>query len=241
MGATLEALHNLQTTQRKLSALQSKIESKERTARTHQKKAALLEQEIARKKEEIKQQQLAMARLELDIKSREAEIAKHREALNRSKTNKEYAALLTQINLSKADTTKLEDQLLEMMGRLEQYRTQESEFRVLKDREQELLETHTKEVDKFKEGTRAELEMLEAQRVEVASKVPASALQVFERTSERHDGEAMALVVQPHPKRQELMCEGCNMSVTLEQYVSLQGRDEVQLCNSCGRILYVEK
>jgi predicted nucleic acid-binding Zn-ribbon protein len=43
-----------------------------------------------------------------------------------------------------------------------------------------------------------------------------------------------------HPKRDEYLCSGCNMKVTLEVINALQTRDELQTCKVCGRILYWE-
>ena len=65
-------------------------------------------------------------------------------------------------------------------------------------------------------------------------------LSTFQRACERHDGEAMAIVERVHPKRSEYVCSGCNMSVTLEIVNALQSRDEIQTCQICSRILYIE-
>ena len=43
-----------------------------------------------------------------------------------------------------------------------------------------------------------------------------------------------------NPKRDEFICGGCNMAVTLETVNSLRTRDEVVQCNICGRILFFE-
>ena len=87
---------------------------------------------------------------------------------------------------------------------------------------------------------RIELEALGRERTEAASAVPSSTLSIFDRVAERHDGEALARVIQPHPKRQEFMCDGCNMSVTLEQFVTLRAGTDIQVCNSCGRVLFLD-
>ena len=48
----------------------------------------------------------------------------------------------------------------------------------------------------------------------------------------------MAAVTRMHPRREHFICSGCKINVTLDVVNSLQTRDEVQLCPSCGRILY---
>ena len=96
MGATLDALHVLQLVELKLTALRSKIGVKKRAVRSHEKKLAHFEEEISAKHLVIQQQQSRMDQLELDINSRDDEVTKLRLALNNAKTNKEYAAILTQ-------------------------------------------------------------------------------------------------------------------------------------------------
>jgi predicted nucleic acid-binding Zn-ribbon protein len=66
-------------------------------------------------------------------------------------------------------------------------------------------------------------------------------LDLFNRVSERYEGEAMAKVVRVHPRRDEFICDGCNMSLTAERANALMTRDEVLTCRNCGRILFLEK
>ena len=240
MRATLDALQVLQQVTLKLTALRSKIERKKRSVRSHEQRQAAHEAELAAKHEVIMQRQSAVDQLELEVKTHEDRTTQLREALNKSKTNKEYAALLTEINTGKADNSKLEDQILEGMNRLEELRAEEQVIHSkIEDEKQALANAH-KAADAFEQDSQAEVEALGRERAEAASAVPPRTLSVFERVAERHDGEALARLVNPHPKRQEFMCDGCNMGVTLEQYAKLQAGSDIQVCNSCGRVLFID-
>src|SRR5262245_29074478 len=113
MRSTLRALQTLQQVELQLRALRNKIDGKDRSVRAALKRLERVRQDVAAKHEEIRRSQASTAQLELDVKSHDAEITRLREALNRSKTNKEYAAILTQINTDKAGNSKLEDRILE--------------------------------------------------------------------------------------------------------------------------------
>lgn len=241
MSATLDALQVLQQVSLKLTALRSKVERKKRSVRSHDRRQATHETELAARHEAIMQRQSAVDQLELEVKTREAQITHLREALNKSKTNKEYAALLTQINTGKADNSKLEDRILEAMNELEKLRGEEQIIRSKIEDEKQALANARKAAEAFEQDSQAEVEALGRERAEAASAVPSTTLSIFERVAERHDGEALARVVQPHPKRQEFMCDGCNMSVTLEQFVTLRAGSDIQLCNSCGRVLFLDE
>ncbi len=240
MSATLDALQVLQQVTLKLRALRSKIDRKNRSVRSHDHRQATHEAELAAKHEAIMQKQSAVDQLELEVKTHDDRTAQLREALNKSKTNKEYAALLTEINTGKADNSKLEDRILEDMNELEKLRGEEQVIQSKIEDEKQALANALKAAEAFEQDSQAEVEALGRERAEAASAVPTSTLSVFERVAERHDGEALARVVQPHPKRQEFMCDGCNMGVTLEQFATLRSGSDIQVCNSCGRVLFID-
>ena len=48
----------------------------------------------------------------------------------------------------------------------------------------------------------------------------------------------MAEIVVVNAKRDEHACGGCNLSLTLQQVIAVQTSSDLQLCSSCGRILY---
>lgn len=241
MSATLDALQALQQVTLKLTALRSNIERKKRSVQSHDRRRAVYEAELAAKHGVIMQRQSTVDQLELEVKTYEAQTIQLREALNKTKTNKEYAALLTQINTGKADNSKLEDRILEGLTELEKLRGEEQVIRSKIEDEKQALANARKAAEAFEQDSQVELGALGRERAETASAVPSTTLSVFERVAERHGGEALAQVVQPHPKRQEFMCDGCNMGVTLEQFVTLQAGSDIQLCNSCGRVLFLDE
>lgn len=241
MSATLDALQVLQQVTLKLTALQAKIRQKKRSVRIHEKRMVQRESELAAEHQTSMERQSAMSQVELEVKTRDAEIAKLREALNKAKTNKEYAAILTQINTGKADNSKLEDRVLEMMGELDRLKGHEEELRTIIQKERDSLQTATKVAEAFEQDSLTELHALEAERADAASSVPIETLSIFERVADRHEGEALARVIRPHPKREEFICDGCNMGVTLEQYAVLQARNEIQVCHNCGRVLFLDE
>jgi uncharacterized protein len=241
MGATLNALHRLQQLELELISLRQKIDAKHRAVRGCRKRIQDLDQTIAAKKEQLKREQVEADRVELDRKSREQEIARLREALNRSKTNKEYSAVLTQLNTDKADNAKREEQILAMYTNLDQLKASIRELEDTHSKELERLRGLEKAAAEFEASLKKELESLQAKREEATEQIPPDALRIFERIASKHDGEAMAQITQTNPRREEFVCEGCNMSATLEQISALRGRDEIQTCNTCGRILYIEE
>ena len=241
MATLLESLHQLQDIETHLQRLREKIGRKKRAIEAHQRKLAEFDKEIAAGHEQIKTHQVLADTLDLEMTTREQEIAKLRENLNRAKTNKEYSALLTQINTTKADNIKIEERILEKMSAVEEFKKTEAQSKAERDQQQKRLEELQRGYEAFTGEVANDLEALETQREEAGQELPPSALAAFNRVAGKHDGEAMAKINKPDPKRGDYICEGCNMSLTMEVVNALLTKDQIQCCQTCGRILYLEE
>jgi len=178
---------------------------------------------------------------ELDLKEREAQAQKLRTSLNTTKTNKEYAAILTQINTLKADNAKIEEEVLKMMGEVDNVKAQAASM-------QETIAAETQRLAALQQASQAEIDKLNAmladltaKREQAAASVPREPLGVFERIAIANDGDAMAAIeVQGKRPPFDYTCGGCFMSLNAEHANALRTRDELRTCNNCGRILYME-
>jgi predicted nucleic acid-binding Zn-ribbon protein len=241
MGMTLNALYELQRIELGILELKAGLERRQRGINAQKTQARQLEIEQAAKQEESTKRQTEAGTMELELKAKEGEITKLRQQLNVVKTNKEYAAVLTQINTDKVDQTRLEESALQLMTQADEIKAELSEL------DRELGEVHEKiaQLEQQREQAAAEvdepLKSLEAQRQIAAEQVSSVALVSFQRIAERMDGEALAKVHQINPKKNEYVCDGCNMSVTAEQVNIIMTRDDLQFCHVCGRILYLNE
>jgi len=241
MGELLEALHRLQGVELKLAGLRRTEESKKRRINTSRRQSKEAEDQLAKAETAVRDSQMRIDSLTLDVDVREESIDKHRTALSQAKTNKEYAAILTAINTEKADNTKLETQVLQLLEDNKKLKEQVLEIQANRDRLSERIANAVEDLDAFRDRTQEERDRQQAQRDLCAEDIPPEALNTFIRVAERHDGEAMVPVLRLHPKRQEYACSGCNMTLTLEVISSLQTGNELQFCKTCGRLLYLDE
>lgn len=240
MGETLEALQRLQSIELQLAEIRRDREAKARRVEHHKRQIRKAEEKLATGQAAIRERQARADALQLEAASFEESIDKHRQALNTAKTNKEYAAILTAMNTEKADCAKLETQIIQELDGIQSLRDDAAkiEASVVKLSEEAVLAEAA--LRKHDGKWQQQREALQADREVCADKVPPAALAIFNRVAEHHDGEALVPVAKLHPKREEFICSGCNMKLTLEVINSLHTRDEIQVCTVCGRILHLE-
>lgn len=241
MGRMLEGLLKLQSIERELAQIRRRLRARENAVNIQQRRIDQLQEEWGVLDQRSLTRRKDADRLELDLKQSEEKVARFRTALNSAKTNKEYAAILTQINTLKADNAKLEDGTLRIMQEIDGIKgdadTVQHQIDAEQKRLEEIRQTNAEEIARLQKI----MSDLSARREEAAGHVAPQALKTFERVADSYDGEAMA-PVEVHGKKPPYtyICGGCFMSLNAEHANALKVRDEIRTCDNCGRILYLE-
>jgi len=241
MGATVSELRRLQEVEIQLVAIRRNREGKARRVEVQQNKVRQIEARIEENHRAAKTQQMKIDELTLDVASREDSVDKHRQALNKAKTNKEYAAILTAMNTEKADSSKVETEVLQFMEEMNKIKAEGAALEKERERLSVEVAGAQKVLQDFDAQSKAELDRLTSERSKISAGIEPAALLVFDRAAQRHEGEAMAGVTKLRAKGDEWACGGCNLKITLDMVNALATRDDVRLCGACGRILYIEQ
>ncbi len=240
MGETLDALDRLQGVEIKLAALRQGREAKARQVDARRRILKKAEEKLQERLHAIRDLKVRIDQITLELASKEEAISKHREGLNKAKTNKDYAAILAAMNTEKADNSKQETDLQKLLEELQTLQAGETAIQTeLQIAQADVARTESA-VAAYDSQTSAETGRLTASRNQLAANVPAHAIAIFTRVAERHEGEALASVVKVHPKRDEYCCSGCNISLALDEVNLLMTRDDIRICQNCGRILYLQ-
>lgn len=240
MGPKLQGLLALQDIELQIMDIRSQTGRKERQASVQERKLKAAQAAADAKRDEIRRSQMEFDRLDLEIKSRTARVDHLREQLNSVKTNKEYAAILSEMNNDRADLNKIETAALERMGAIDTLKAELVELEKVCASEQSRLNDLAAIFEETRSTYSDRLTRLEQQRDELMTSQEEKTRSMFARLSERYEGEVMARVVRTHPRRDDFLCEGCNMTIVTERASALMSRDEVITCRNCGRILYIE-
>ena len=241
MGSLLSGLSQLQSVENRLRAAKAKLARCRRSVVLQENKIRSEQNTLEAKKEELQLTRIQCDRLELDLKGRDQQIAKLRAALNTAKTNKEYASLLTVLNTTKADNSKVELQILELMKAIEADEAECQKSREEIDVQKEKLEQVRKEAEASAVSLQVEVETVQAEWDEAASMITPDALEIFTRVADTYDGEAVVEVEEQEGRSSVYNCGGCFMSITNESVNLLMTRDEIIRCANCTRILIIKK
>ena len=239
MGPLLNGLIKLQSVENRLRAAKAKLARCRRNVIIQENQVRSSQNALEAKKEDIQLTKVQCDRLELELKTRDEQIAKLRAALNTAKTNKEYAALLTQLNTTKADNSKIETQVLELMKDIEADEAESEKIhKQINEQKQQLEKTRT-ETEQLAEKQQAEIEEIQVEWNQIAQTIPAEPLEIFKRVAETYDGQAVVAVEQPEGKTGTYSCGGCFMNIADEFVNLLMTKDEIIRCPNCTRIIVI--
>ncbi|MGD9972120.1 MAG: zinc ribbon domain-containing protein [Desulfatirhabdiaceae bacterium] len=182
--------------------------------------------------EAIAEKRRTCGALEQDLKNNQALILRSQERLKSVKTNREYQALLKEIEELKNLNTKFEDDMLALLNEIE---TEETLISTAAEDMQNLsqtLETEKKSVQKETDSHESRLRKLDGERDRFSMQADPSLLKLFNRVRSVHNrGNAVVPAV-------DSICNGCNVNIPPQMYNELQRCQSVKLCPNCQRIIY---
>jgi len=170
---------------------------------------------------------------QLDVQGRQAETLKWQGQLNAAKTNEEYNGLIRQIQGEKRRIGAIEEEILQLWEQIEAKEKVRNQMLAEKKQVAEGLAKFKEEIAADQADMEAKKGKLEAERAERARAISPEHLRFYERALERHQGRAMASCVDGN-------CTGCYMSLTANEQSKLLGGNEIMICRTCHRILYLE-
>jgi hypothetical protein len=181
-------------------------------------------------------QQISAARirqksLELETKAKEAELAKYQQQMMSIKTNKEYDALVAEIDAIKGAISARETELLETMALLTNL---EKEIGSLHEREAQIRENNSKQLQILQEkidsiGSKVSVKV--AGRQEILTAVSRATLSTYERVRRGKGGRVVVLV-------RKRACSACFKALTPKKVQEIKRNDQIITCDNCGCLLY---
>jgi predicted nucleic acid-binding Zn-ribbon protein len=196
-----------------------------------------LNEKLAAEKEEALRERERLQFLEKERRRKEGELDQQAEKIKRTKgrlfevkTNKEYQALLHEIELMEKSSDQNEDEILAILEEIDQLRTSVS------DREGSLatmekdIGAEISEIEGRLSQIVEEIDTMEKRRGAIVKTLNPELIRTYDTLKQRR-GIALAVV-----KRG--VCQGCYVNIPPQMFNEVQRNDTVIRCPNCSRILY---
>lgn len=226
------ALVNLQQIEIETSSVKTKISNVDQRLEKLDDRLHDFKQVIEKQESVINELNQKYRDYETDVRMNLDAIKKSEAKLSSVKTNKEYQAFLKEIDDIKEKNSKLEDDMIDFLDRIEAaentLNTKMAEYSELQTRLNVEKETIQKETE---EGKR-QLEDLDAQLKTVAAGIDAALLATYNKVKALQNNAVGIVAVI------DAVCQGCNMNIPPQMYNELQRGDSLKKCPICDRIIY---
>lgn len=232
MHPQLEKLVQLQRAETRLKELQAGLDDVPRQ-RAVQEEALVAERgRLDAARAELEQSQRTRRQKEGELQALEARRDKYKGQLREVKTNKEYSAMLHEIEGVEREIRAVEDAILVELERAEgleaAVRNEQADFRQAEER-------HKAELLRLA-GQQRQLEeqraVAQAERDGVATGLPGEMVERFQRVAKVR-GTAVA-------EARDGLCLQCHVQLRPQLFMEVKRNEELIQCPSCSRVLFYE-
>jgi len=229
---TVRGLREIQTLDLELRGLRGERDALPREVARREAEVTRLRKEIEGLREGHLKALARVKELENDTRDRRDRIAKLEIQSNMVKHTAELLALQHQVATLRDEISRLEDEGIALLDRIEEIGAGERRAKERLAEEEGVFST-------FREAARVDLAACEARlrereerRAQAAAGVDSDLLALYERVLGARGGQAIAGV-------ESQICQGCFVEITPNDFVRLVRGKEIVTCRHCQRILFL--
>jgi predicted nucleic acid-binding Zn-ribbon protein len=238
----IENLLALYSVDKQVRGLTSRVESSKIYLNVQERQLKEIKLQQAENSLQRKQHQAHISTIETETGSIDDRINHLREELNKAVNDKQYSAVLAEINTLKEQRKAFEDEELTEMSSVETLDESAKDIQVRLEERKTVLTSASVELKTRETEIAEQLAELEVQREAAASIIPEEALSTFDSIADDYEGESMASIDVEDLKRREYSCNSCSLRISLDALTTLLGSSEnIITCGSCDRILYLKE
>lgn len=215
------------TLKKQISEIPEKItiyrEELQQLERTHQARVALSQDLV--KQRRVRENEVDMMRTKL---------SRLREQLMAVKTNKEYTAMLHEIQTAESQIRSVEDGILDIMEKMESMEgSLAQEEKDLRSR-QSVLGDQIRQAEEAVPQLEAEIRSLVETKAALEGGIEAELLGRYRRIADARRGLALA-------EAKDELCSACHVRIRPQVFADLIRTEEIHVCDSCSRILFIRE
>lgn len=171
---------------------------------------------------------------ESEVEMMGTKLSRLKEQLMAVKTNKEYTAMLHEIQSAESQIRAAEDGILEIMEKTESMEAiLAREEKELKSKQAD-LENQIRKAEEAVPALEAEVAKLCQEKTELEGRVQNDLLARYRRLADARKGVALA-------EAKDELCSACHVRIRPQVYADLMRTEEIHICDSCSRILFLRE
>ena len=190
-----------------------------------------LQDELNKRKETAEALTRRREELESELSEVREYITKSQAKSSNVKNEKEYRAILKEIDDLKRSMKSIEDDILNVMEEQESKQLQIQEQELLCERDLAKAKKNKQELEEKVRSAENELAVLQGKRDEITEKIDQRILDQYDFIRKNKDGVALAGVTKG-------ICSVCHMNLPPQRFNELLRNDRLLTCPSCQRIIY---
>jgi hypothetical protein len=230
----VKKLLDLQTVDQEIVSLRRDTSSLPAEEAKRKKKLDELDKVAAEKKDRATKAELDYRALEKAVKQSDDEVKKLNERLNGVKNNAEYQATLFQIESVVRERDRIQDECLRILETTDPLKAEATAAAQAAAEERKVFEGFLAEAQRLRVACEERVKGVVEKRKFVAEGIPPELLGTYDRLFATRDSLAVCAVERGH-------CQGCYNKVTTNDTAKLMGGASVVACDSCQRILYLQR
>jgi hypothetical protein len=190
-----------------------------------------LKEKAAKEKEVIEELEKERRKKEQELEAEKAQVKKVETKLSEVKTNKEYQAILKEIEAARAANDKTEEEIILLMERVEELKKDhQSSVKQLSKREKETAE-EIRELEKEIKTVDGVVADLRREKEKLLKDVGADLKARYKILIEKRGGLAVVNV-------KNGTCLGCFMNIPPQLFIEVMKNSKLITCPSCNRIFF---
>ncbi|MDI6743539.1 MAG: C4-type zinc ribbon domain-containing protein [Smithella sp.] len=167
------------------------------------------------------------------IKKINESIVKTKERMLEVKNNKEYQAMLKEIETAELSRGAVETEIISLLDELDKLAVSvKKDGEILKER-QANYEQEKKNIEDDLNAVDTDSAQWEQKKIELQKDIPEEMLTQYEKIKKRNKGVGVTSVWKS-------VCSGCHMNIPPQMYNELQRSEELFSCPNCNRIIYFQ-
>ncbi len=231
MEEQLSLLIQLQEMDTKIRALAERKGQLPNMLASIERRRVMVREEFERTKEALQTAQKTKRERDKDLEAGVQKVEKLKARTSEIKTNKEYQALLKEIEAAEQENKAIEDQILVLMEQTDAAGAAITMAEKKARDEEEAIIAEQKEYEASLVKIEEEFKHVERQRQETAGRINAVILAQYQKLLTSRAGIAIA-------EARGESCSGCYMSIPPQVFVNVKKNESIINCPHCGRILY---